>query len=171
MISNVLSSLRMATSFAEDDGAAVLRAVNRQVYASSLAHRYASLFYGVFDGATRTLRYVNAGHHPPMLIRRDRSIIWFETGGAPVGMFPDWTYEESAVQLNPGDLVLAYTDGVVEAVDPADEEWGVEGLRRAAVESREQCADDMVHAIFSFMDEFSRGRQTDDATVMVLRVH
>src|ERR1700733_1517522 len=171
MISNVQSSLRMAASFAEDDGAAVLRAVNRQVYASSLAHRYASLFYGVFDGATRTLRYVNAGHNPAILIRPDRSIIWFETGGAPVGMFPDWTYEESAVQLNPGDLVLAYTDGVVEAVNPADEEWGVGGLRRAAAESDEQCADDMVRAIFASMDEFSRGRQTDDATVMVLRVH
>lgn len=171
MISNVQSSLRTAASFTESDGAAVLGAVNRQVYASSLADRYATLFYGVFDGATRTLRYVNAGHNPPMLIRRDRSIIWFETGGAPVGMFPDWTYEESAVQLNPGDLVLAYTDGVVEAVNPADEEWGVEGLRRAAAESDEQCADDMVHAIFASMDEFSRGRQTDDATVMVLRVH
>ena len=85
-------------------------------------------------------------------------------------MFPDFTYEQSAVQLNPGDLVLAYTDGVIEAVNPDGEEWGVEGLRRAAAESKSQCADDMVHEILASMDEFSRGRQTDDATVLVLRV-
>ena len=171
MIANVQSSLRTAASFAESDGAAVLGAVNRQVYACSLADRYATLFYGVFDGATRRLRYVNAGHNPPMVIRRDGSIIWLETGGPPVGMFPDFTYEQSAVQLNPGDLVLAYTDGVIEAVNPDGEEWGVEGLRRAAAESKSQCADDMVHEILASMDEFSRGRQTDDAAVLVLRVH
>jgi len=171
MISNVQSSLRTAASFLESDAAAVLGAVNRQVYASSLADRYATLFYGVFDEAARILRYVNAGHNPPMVIRRDQSIIWLETGGPPVGMFPDFTYVESAVQLNPGDLVVAYTDGVTEAVNPAGEEWGVEGLQEAAAESEAQCADDIVHEIFASMDEFSRGRQTDDATVIVLRVH
>jgi sigma-B regulation protein RsbU (phosphoserine phosphatase) len=105
-----------------------------------------------------------------MVIRRDQSVIWLETGGPPVGMFSNFTYEESVVQLDPGDLVLAYTDGVVEAVNPAGEEWGVEGLRRAATDSKAHSADDMVEAIFESMDEFSRGRQTDDATVIVLRV-
>jgi sigma-B regulation protein RsbU (phosphoserine phosphatase) len=170
MISNVQSSLRTAASFAESDVAVVLGAVNRQVHASSLADRYATLFYGVFDGGTRTLRHVNAGHNPPMVIRRDQSVIWLETGGPPVGMFSNFTYEESVVQLDPGDLVLAYTDGVVEAVNPAGEEWGVDGLRRAATESKAHSADDMVEAIFASMDEFSQGRQTDDATVIVLRV-
>ena len=176
MISNVQSSLRTAALFIGNDGAALLGAVNRQVYASSLADRYATLFYGVFDGATRTLQYVNAGHNPPMVIRRDSSVIWLETGGAPVGMFPDWGYEEGAVQLHPGDLVVAYTDGVTEVANPDGEEWGVEGLRRAATERDARCADDIVHAIFTSMDkfsgdEFSRGLQADDATVAVLRVH
>lgn len=171
MISSVQSSLRTAALFTGNDAAAVLGAVNRQVHASSLEGRYATLFYGVFDGTARTLQYVNAGHNPPMIIRRDRSIICLETGGVPVGMFPDWTYAEGTIQLNPGDLVITYTDGVVEAVNPAGEEWGVEGLRQAATEGDAQCADDIVHAIFTSMDEFSRGRQTDDATVVVLRVH
>src|SRR2546425_4654677 len=171
MIANVQSSLRTTALFTGNDGPAVLSAVNRQLFASSLADRYATLFYGVFDGTTRTLQYVNAGHNPPMLIRRDSSIIWLEAGGAPLGMFPDSNYEEGAVQLNPGDLVLAYTDGVIEAVNPGGEEWGVDGLRRAAAESYAQYADDMVDAIFTSMDEYSRGRLTDDATVVVLRVH
>ncbi|MGH9344777.1 MAG: PP2C family protein-serine/threonine phosphatase [Terriglobia bacterium] len=168
MIANVQSSLRTAALFAGN--AAALGAVNRQVHASSLADRYATLFYGVFDGATRSLRYVNAGHNPPMVIRRDGPIIWLETGGAPVGMFPDSTYKEGVVHLNLGDLVLAYTDGVTETVNPAGEEWGVEGLQRAVVESDAQGADGIVHAIFTSMDKFSRGYQTDDATVVVLRV-
>jgi phosphoserine phosphatase RsbU/P len=170
MISNVQSSLRTAASFTGNDLSAMLRAVNRQVYASSLADRYATLFCGVFNGETRTLEYVNAGHNPPFVIREDRSIIWLEAGGPPVGMFPDSTYEQAAIQLNPGDLVIAYTDGVIEAENPAGEEWGVEGLRKVAAESVTQCAEQVVHAIFTSMDEFSRECPTDDATVVVLRV-
>lgn len=170
MISNVQSSLRTAALFTGNDGAAALRAVNRQVHASSLADRYATLFYGVFDRRSSTLRYVNAGHNPPMVLRRNGAIHWLETGGAPVGMFPDWTYEEGAVPLDSSDVLLAYTDGVIEAVNSRGEEWGVEGLRRAAAESHARCADEMVRAIFRSMDDFSCGRQTDDATVAVLRV-
>lgn len=171
MIANVQSSLRTAASILGEDAAAMLDAVNRQVHASSLANQYATLFHGVFDGSTRTLRYVNAGHISPMVIRQDKSIIFLETCGAPIGMFSGSVYEERAVHLNPGDLVLAYTDGVMEAVNPAGEEWGVEGLQRAAVEGVAKRADDIVQMIFSSMDEFSRRRQTDDATVVVLKVH
>ena len=171
MISSVQSSLRTALAFSGCDLATVLRLVNRQVYASSLADRYATLFYGIFDRRTRTLRYVNAGQNPPMILRRDGSIEWLETGGAPAGMFPDWSYEEGAVQLNAGDLLLACTDGVIEAVNPDGNEWGVDGLRNAAAASDARCAEDVVDAIFAGMDEFSNGRQTDDATVLALRIH
>jgi sigma-B regulation protein RsbU (phosphoserine phosphatase) len=170
MISNVQSSLRTAAIFSGNDAAGILGAVNRQVYASSLSDRYATLFYGVIDVAARTLRYVNAGHNPPLILRRAGSIDWLETGGAPVGLFPDWTYEEGTVQLHPGDLLLAYTDGVIEAVNPFSEEWGVEGLRKAAAEADAQCADEVVDAIFAAMDEFSCGCRTDDATVLGMRV-
>ena len=115
----------------------------------------------VFDGATRTLHYVNAGHNPPMVIRLNGSIIWLEAGGAPVGLFPDSTYEEGAVQLNPGDLVVAYTDGVIEAVSPAGEAWGIDDLRGAAAESGAQHPDDVVHALFTSMDELTPSRRCD----------
>jgi phosphoserine phosphatase RsbU/P len=171
MISSVQSSIRTAALLRGNDGAAVLDVVNRQVHSLALADRYATLFYGVFDGSTRTLHYVNAGHNPPMVLRRDGSIEWLETGGAPVGIFPDWTYEEGAVQLASGDLLLAYTDGVTEAMNPAGDQWGVEALRRTVAESAAQTTADIVQAVFSSIDEFSRGRQTDDATVVAMRVH
>jgi sigma-B regulation protein RsbU (phosphoserine phosphatase) len=170
MISNVQSSVRTAASFAGSDGPAVLTAVNRQVHASSLEDRFATLFYGVFDGTKRSLQYVNAGHNPPMVIRRDGSIISLEAGGAPVGIFANSSYEQGTVEVNPGDLILAYTDGVIEATNPAESEWGVEGLRQAATGSNALCADEIVEVIFASMDEFSLGRQTDDATVVVVRV-
>jgi sigma-B regulation protein RsbU (phosphoserine phosphatase) len=171
MSSNVQSSLRTASLFAVGNGPAAIEAVNRQVYESSLADRYATLFYGVFDSRSRILHYVNAGHNSPMVIRGDSSMLWLETGGAPVGMFPDWTYEEGIVELRPGDTVIAYSDGVIEATNADGEEWGLDGLQRAVAGCNTQSAAAIVRAIFTAMDEFTQGIQTDDATVTVLRIH
>lgn len=173
MMASVQASLRTAALFTSNDLAALLKIVNIQAYASSLADRYATVFYGVFDLATRTLRYVNAGHNPPVVLRNDGSVHWLEPSGAPVGMFPDSNYQESVVQLNPGDLVIAYTDGVIEATNPGREEWGVQGLLKATAareRQRSTGAQDLVELIFNSMDDFSRGCQTDDATSAVLRV-
>ena len=171
MILSVQSSMRTAASFAGNDAAAVVRRVNSHVHSSSLDGRYATLFYGVFDGNTRTLRYVNGGHNPPIVIRQDRSMISLETGGVPVGMFACPAYEQGVVQLSPGDLLIAYTDGVTEAINAAGEQWGVEGLQEAVNETDGHSPEDIAAAIFRSMDEFSEGRQTDDATVVVARVH
>ena len=170
MISNVQLSLRTAALLAGNDRRATLETVNRHVYATSLLDRYATLFYGVLDGTARKLHYVNAGHPSPLVLRRNGSIDWLETGGAPVGMFPDWQYEDGSVELRPGDLVVAFTDGVIEAENSFGQLWGVEGLRRAAAENRARDADNIVDAIFQDMDEFSHGRQSDDATVLVLQI-
>jgi phosphoserine phosphatase RsbU/P len=170
MIANVQSSLRTAATFVGDDGPAVLAAVNRQVHAASLADRYATLFYGVFDGTARTLEYVNAGHNPPIVFRRDGSTFPLAASGVPLGIFPDSTYTPETIQLNPGDVILAYTDGVVEARNPAGEEWGIEGVRKSATQSAAQCAEAIVNEAFTDVDDFSHGRQLDDATVAVVRV-
>jgi sigma-B regulation protein RsbU (phosphoserine phosphatase) len=173
MMASVQSSLRTAALFTANDLAALLKIVNVQAYNSSTADRYATLFYGLFDRAARTPRYVNAGHNPPVVLRDDGSVHWLEPSGAPVGMFPDSDYEESGLRLNPGDLVIAYTDGVVEATNSEGDEWGVQGLLRAAAAwapQRPGVAQDLVRWLFNSMDDFSHGCQTDDATVAVLRV-
>lgn len=170
MVSNVQSSLRTAALFAADDPLRVIDAVNRQLYEASLAERYATLFYGVFDAAAYTLRYVNAGHHAPVLVRRDGSIIFLESGGAPVGMFPDWTYQEGTIRLRSGDLLLAYTDGVVEATNTSGDEWGVDDLLRAVASCDGRQSDEIIDRVFAALDEYTRAVQTDDATVMVMQV-
>jgi sigma-B regulation protein RsbU (phosphoserine phosphatase) len=173
MIASVQSALRTAALFTGENLATLLKIVNLQAYASSLPDRYATVFYGVLDRATRTLRYVNAGHTPPIVLRRDGSIDTLEMGGAPVGMFPDSSYEEGVVQLDPSDVVITYTDGVIEAENQSGEEWGVQGLlNTAAVRARQgdENAEQLVRSIFNSMDDFTHGCQTDDATLAVLRV-
>jgi sigma-B regulation protein RsbU (phosphoserine phosphatase) len=172
MIASVQSSLRTAALFTGDDLAALFKAVNNQAYSTSLANRYATLFYGVFNNAKRTLRYINAGQNPPVVLRYDGSVKCLETTGAAVGMFPDSIYEEKIVELEPGDLVIAYTDGVVEATNENGEEWGVQGLLKAIAcgAQRSQNANDLVSSVFHSLDDFSRGHQTDDATLAVVQL-
>jgi phosphoserine phosphatase RsbU/P len=173
MIASVQSSLRTAALFTSDDLARLLKIVNLQAYNSSLNDRFATVFYGVFDRTARMLRYVNAGHNSPLVLRQDGAVEWLEPSGAPVGMFADSIYSESILPLNPGDVVITYTDGVVEVTNPGGEEWGVEGLLKAATAWDPQCVqgtEDLVRQIFHAMDDFSGGCQTDDATVAALRV-
>ncbi len=168
MISSVQSSLRTAIRFCAGNLIEAVEAVNRQVCGSSLAEGFATLFYGDFDPATRTLRYVNAGHNPPVVIRRDGSVEYLEAGGAAVGVLPDWTYEEGIVELRPGDSVIAYTDGVTEAEGGDGELWGVERLASAAARLAGRPTAEIVDGIFSEMEKFSDGRRADDATVAAL---
>ncbi|MGA7292978.1 MAG: PP2C family protein-serine/threonine phosphatase [Terriglobales bacterium] len=172
MIANVQSSLRTAALFIGDDLAALFKVVNHRVYTSSSSDRYATLFYGVFDSSARILRYVNAGHNPPVVIRRDGSMHSLETGGAPVGLFADSEYREGSVHIETGDLAIAFTDGLIEATNQDGKEWGVQGLLKAAAPGTQcsQDAGDIVNLSFNSMDDFSKGHQTDDATLAVVRV-
>ena len=171
IVANVQSSLRTAALFAPEDPGAVVSAVNRQLHACSPVDRYATLFYGVFDENTRTLHYVNAGHNPAVVIRRGGAVTWLEASAPPVGFFAETVYQAQAVQLYPGDCIVAYTDGIVEATNMAGEEWGVEGLLAAVKRCRIRQPESIVEGAFAALDEFSCGNQTDDATVLAALVH
>jgi phosphoserine phosphatase RsbU/P len=170
MIANIQSSLRAAAVFTANLPT-LLKVVNELAYASSLTDRYATVFYGVVDIATNALHYVNAGHNAPVILRRNGSTEWLETGGAPIGMFPDSIYQEGLIKLESGDLVIAFTDGVIEATNQSGEEWGIQGLLNAASTAAQRCegSDDVVKQIFNSMDEFSHRQQSDDATLAVVR--
>ena len=170
-IANVQSSLRTAALFAPDDPAAVVTAVNRQLYACSPPDRYATLLYGVFDENTRTLHYVNAGHNSAVVIRRGGAVAWLEACALPVGLFAETVYQAQTVQLYPGDLIVAYTDGFVEATNAAGEDWGAEGLLAAVKRCRTRQPESIVETAFAALDEFSGDNQTDDATILAALVH
>jgi phosphoserine phosphatase RsbU/P len=170
LIANVQSSLRTAALFAPADPAAVVTAVNRQLHACSPVDRYATLFYGVFDENTRTLHYVNAGHNPAVVIRRG-AVIWLEASAPPVGLFAETVYQAQAVPLYPGDLIIAYTDGIVEATNAASDEWGADGLLAALKRCPTPQPAAIVEAAFTALDEFSGDSQADDATILAALVH
>jgi len=114
---------------------------------------------------------VNAGHNPPIVIRGGDSITWLEAGAPPVGVFGDTAYKARVVQVNPADLIVAYTDGVVEAGNTAGQEWGVRGLLAAVAACQMRQPDRIVQAAFIALDEFSGDTQTDDATILAAIVN
>ena len=171
IIANVQSSLHTAALFAPEDPAAVVTAVNRQLHACSPVDRYATLFYSVFDENRRTLQYVSAGHNPAVVIRQGGAVTRLEACAPPAGLFAKTVYQAQVVQLYPGDLIVAYTDGIVEATNTAGEEWGVEGLLAALKRFRTRRPESIVEAAFAALDEFSGDNQTDDATILAALVH
>ena len=131
IMSVVQASLRVISS-ERDIGLPQLAAkMNYFLYRSTGPNSYATFFYAQLDQHTRELRYVNAGHNAPYLLRSggDGAVEELTTGGTIIGMFPQTGYEEGTLALNTGDVLIVFTDGVTEALNPADEEFGEERLK------------------------------------------
>jgi sigma-B regulation protein RsbU (phosphoserine phosphatase) len=131
MMASLQATLRAEVRHRAGNLAALIETANRLFYEASLEHSYSTLFYATLNPATRVMTYVNAGHFPPMVLRREHSgIEWLDRGGPPVGIFPNSRYEVGSIALDPCDLVVAYTDGVIESRNSSGEQWGVERLAR-----------------------------------------
>ena len=150
----------------------LITTANGLFHEASLEHFYSTLFYAIFDPATRIMQYVNAGHFPPMVMQRKHSKIeWLERGGAPVGLFPTSTYEVGSIALSPGDVMVAYTDGVVERRNASGEQWGIERLAQTVMASENLIAAKLNAHIIQAVETFSSERkQRDDMALIVLRV-
>jgi sigma-B regulation protein RsbU (phosphoserine phosphatase) len=152
----------------------LVSALNRHLHASVPASRFATLFYGVYDVLTRTLDYVTAGHHPPVLIRRGADgggRHRLDTGGPALGMMPDASYASARVVMQPGDLLVAFTDGITEAANAAEEEWGEARLIDELDASGPATASAIANRVLAAACGFARGLpQHDDMTVAVVRV-
>ncbi|HEX8706662.1 MAG TPA: SpoIIE family protein phosphatase [Pyrinomonadaceae bacterium] len=157
---------------AEIDGAVSRKVanINQQLCQSTEANRFATLFLGIYEDRTRVLRYTNAGHNPPLLVRADGKIERLTTGGLMTGAF-DWAcYEEAAVTLQAGDLLLIFSDGISEAENEDDEEYGEQRLAQFAVEHRRLPADQLRAAIFDEIDAWSGQRErNDDQTLVIVK--
>jgi sigma-B regulation protein RsbU (phosphoserine phosphatase) len=147
----------------------VMRNLNTLVYESSDANRYATFFYGELELATRTLTYVNAGHNPPMLFTGG-DVQRLDAGGPVIGLMEGCRYQQASVTLAAGDVLVAYTDGVSEAMDEADEEWGEERLMAAVLTHRGETARTLIDRLMTSADAFVGGApQHDDMTLVVVR--
>src|SRR5579863_8313510 len=144
-----------------------MQKMNQLVFEASAANRYATFFFAVCDPATRLLRYVNAGHNAPVLLRGGDSIL-LEATGSVVGLLQNIEFEERSLTLSPGDVLIAYTDGISEALNSAEEEWGEERMLEAATGALPACAEEILRAIFTAADSFiGNAPQYDDMTLLV----
>jgi len=143
--------------------------INRFLCAHSNVQRHATLFFGVLDSGGR-LEYVNAGHPPAMLVRSGRVEPAFASDSFPIGWFDDAQFPSASTQLEPGDVLVLYTDGISEAMDPQHDQFGLDRLR-AAVEKHASASVERLQAgILTAVEEFVRGApQADDITLLILR--
>ncbi len=152
--------------------------MNRFLHRSTGFNSYATFFYAQVDEEKRQLRYVNAGHNPPYLVRAFHShessarIEELAAGGMIIGMFPVASYEESVVDLQPGDLLMAFTDGVTEALNPAEEEFGEARLKELIRRVAHLPVTEITAAISQELrDWISTAPQHDDLTFVVMKVN
>jgi phosphoserine phosphatase RsbU/P len=133
--------------------------------------KYLSMFLALVEQEGRRLRYVNAGHVPPAVIRADGRHEWLETGGMIVGLLADAEFTSAAVELGPGDLLVACTDGITEAMDAAGNEYGRARLAESAGQKRGKKPEEILQGVLEEVEEHSRGgAHEDDRVLLVMKV-
>ena len=174
LMASLQASVRAQALYAGRDVASLISQVNSLVYESSASNRYATLFYAQIDTKTLELDYVNAGHNPPLLLRKcadGLQVQHLDVGGTVVGLLPRFDYKQGTIQLQPGDLLVAFTDGISEAMNSRDEEWGEDNLIQAAGGAGNLSAPELIPVIVDAADKFAAGApQHDDMTLVIVRV-
>jgi sigma-B regulation protein RsbU (phosphoserine phosphatase) len=149
--------------------AALLTLLNHQLYESTPAAKYATLFLGIYDGATRRLTYANGGHLPPILISEDGSSRLLDCGGTVVGLFDNLSFTEATVELRPGDVLLAYSDGVTEPENDYGE-FGEERLIQLVRSNRHLPLERITEIVTAAVEDWiGDNEQPDDVTLVLAR--
>jgi sigma-B regulation protein RsbU (phosphoserine phosphatase) len=145
--------------------------LNRLLCERASGERYASMFWCYHDPIAHTLSYVNAGHCPPLLTRKNGSkveISRLHVGGPVLGVLPDARYEQAKLQVSPGDILVMYSDGLVEAINSHGEEYGEGRLSELLATLTEKSANDILRAIVASLAAFSGiAELRDDLTIVV----
>jgi sigma-B regulation protein RsbU (phosphoserine phosphatase) len=172
LMASVQSSLHAQLAMNTDgpvSTAALVGRLNRQLYENTPEEKYATFYCGIYDEQTSRLSYTNAGHLPPILLRGGNAMR-LETSNTVVGMFPDSPYEEAVVELLPGDVFAAFTDGVTEPEDAHEEQFGDERLIELLIQNSGRPLDEIARivmaAVHSWTHDFSN---RDDITLLLAR--
>ncbi len=165
----MLGTVPFATKEGELSPATLMAMLNRQLYRSTPAEKYATLWLGIYDGRARQLTYCNAGHLPPIIFGRDGALRRLDCGGTVIGLFGGLTYEEAQIELRPGEMLLAYSDGVTE---PENEfgEFGEPRLVELVRQNRDLPLARISEAVIAAVDDWiGGGEQPDDVTLVLAR--
>jgi phosphoserine phosphatase RsbU/P len=145
-------------------------AVNRYLADNTPANRFVTLFYAELDPLTGSLAFINAGHNPPLIAHAGGTMEQLGSGGLPLGIMPDFDYREGRTQLQAGDVLVAYSDGVTEQTNPKGEEFGTVRLQEVVAQNIECSAAGIRDKIESALSAFAQGTPAvDDITLLIVK--
>ncbi len=144
--------------------------LNRLMATSCPSNRFITLFFAVLDPAAGAMTYSNAGHNPPMVVRSGGEVELLHDGGMVLGLLPAASFRAGSCRASSGDMLVLYSDGVTEAVDPAGEEFGEERLARLVVDNRTRPAGEIAEEVRKALAAWTAGKPaTDDVTLVIAK--
>jgi serine phosphatase RsbU (regulator of sigma subunit) len=150
--------------------AEVVQQINLYIYDNTPSNRYVTFFYSELDPRTHQLTYINAGHNSPILVRASGEVTRLDVGGFPVGITPDGEYREGWVQLEPGDVLVIYSDGVTESLNEQEDEFGEARLIEVVRQHRNRTAAGIRDRIDEALSRFvGKAKSVDDLTLVILK--
>jgi sigma-B regulation protein RsbU (phosphoserine phosphatase) len=148
----------------------VVSKLNRLIYQNTDMDKYITFFIGILELKTNQFQYVNAGHNPPMYLAQSGKFHLLDEGGIILGMMPEYQYQTGNIKFRSGDLLLCYTDGVNEALNKDDEEFGEEKLQEIILKHKSKKAQQLAEIIVRDIKDFCEGvPQYDDITLLIAK--
>ena len=169
LIANVQAAVRAFASDGESP-ARVCAKVNRLLHENIATGKFVTFLYGILDGEAHTFQYCNAGHLYPILLSRG-AVRMLEQGGAVLGVFADWTYEDFKIELREGDRLLLFTDGITEASDANGQEFEESRIAAFALANGTLSAKELNRRLLAQVTSFCNAQFRDDATLLVIAAY
>jgi sigma-B regulation protein RsbU (phosphoserine phosphatase) len=170
LMSNLQASIRTAVRIGSDLKQ-MIEQINDLIFDNTQAHQFITFFAGIYDKSTSRFSYVNAGHNPPLLVKKDGSVTGLESGGLILGAMADMTYEQESLRLEGGDLLFLYTDGLSEAENQEGDMYEEDRVEEFVVRNRDLPVGEMVERLAVEVEGFMNGvERRDDLTLLIARV-
>lgn len=169
LMANLQATLRGQT-LSDLAPADCIRRSNKLLFYSTSPEKFATVFYGILDTQRHTLKFSNAGHDSPYVLHTNTSVSRLQTGGVPLGMLEEFPFEEEEVQMNPGDLLVVYSDGVTEAWNTDEVEFGEKRLAEVLHQYHNKTASELIDGVIAAVKSHTGSvPQADDITLVVLK--
>lgn len=169
LMASLHGNLHTQCGTGSNDLAQILASLNAHIHKHTADQRYVTMFFGRYSDATRTLHYVNCGHNPPVLLRRGGAVERLNATAMVLGLFSDWECSVATVQLESGDVLSMYTDGVTETTGDNREEFGEARLLETLRKNRDLEATHILRNVEDAVEQFRLGEQEDDLTLVIAR--
>jgi sigma-B regulation protein RsbU (phosphoserine phosphatase) len=169
LMSNLQATLRGQALFTTSAGECMSRA-NKLIYRSTDQQKFATLFYGILNSNSDSFHFSNAGHDPPFLISEGKEIQRLTKGGTVLGFLDDYSFEEDSITLDQDNVIVIFSDGITEALNEKDEEFGEERLLEVVNSNLNESALKIIDQVFESVKSYVNGMpQSDDITIVVIK--